>query len=557
MTHIHSSIGFRPELRRIRQRVQHVVLVSAIAVVAAAFTIWTGSVGIMPLDQSIIFDGGWRVLSGQVPWVDFQTPSGVVPILLQAAWFKVMDVTWTSYVLHAAISNALYAIFVYALLHNVFHWNILAFYFAVLSAFFMYPPIGTPYMDQHAMIFTFCALGLLLWGALADAPVSRAVAWFLMPFAAVLAFHSKQIPSGPAILFIVATATYLLYRRPDYYRHAFVAALAGSALVLTALLVTIYLTSGFERYYLWTFEMPLAQASDRTGTWTKRLIIVWSLSVASALPILVGLHIALRMGTNGARGLVVVPVAAVTIGLLMLSASLAAITMNAPIIGLAYYPAEVAFCYYLLSKKRSAKFPESTQNLYSFRALLLTLSALASLYSVLPVSKRLMNEFHDTDLSKSVPAETIHPRLTGLQWITPRWLDEHGNERAPENYRALIRAVSKRPGNFMLVGDASVLYGVLGKPSVLPSLWFHEGLSIPFMSSPARAEFEAALARSLARNDVRYVILDGDRTWMDSKWQDFAVLRSCLDPKNSEIQAFGRFRIVPIAPDCIRRSIPS
>jgi len=557
MAHINSSIGFRPDLRRLRQRVQHVVQVSAIAVVAAAFTFWTGSVGIMPLDQSIIFDGGWRVLSGQVPWVDFNTPSGTVPILLQAAWFKLLDVSWTSYVLHAAVTNVLYAIFVYALFNRLFHWNILAFYFAVVSSFFMYPPIGTPYMDQHAMILTFVTLGLFLWGALAESPVSRAVAWFLMPFVGVLAFHSKQIPSGPAIVFIIAVAIYMLMRRPDHYRHAFIAALAGSALALSALLLTIYLTSGFEKYFFWHFEMPLAQASARATVTTTRLLVVWSLSVASALPILIGLHLALRMGINGARGLVVMPVAAVTIGLLILSASLAAITMNAPIIALAYYPAEVALCYYLLSKKRRAKFPESTQNLYSFRALLLTLSALAALYSVLPISKRLMNEFHDTDLSTSVPAETIHPRLAGLQWITPRWLDFYGNERKPENYKALIEAISARPGNFMLVGDAAVLYGALGRPSVSPSLWFHEGLAIPLTASPARAVFEAELARSFVRHDVRYVILDGDRTWMGSKWQDFAVLRACLDPKVPETQVIGRFRIVPIAPDCIRRSIPS
>jgi hypothetical protein len=533
------------------------VLLSAIAVVAAAFTFWTGSVGIMPLDQSIIFDGGWRVLSGQVPWIDFHTPSGTVPILLQAVLFKLLDVSWTTYVLHAAVTNILYAYFVYALLHKLFHWNILAFYFAVLSAFFMYPPMGTPFMDQHAMILTFCVLGLFLWGALADASKSRAFAWFLMPIVAVLAFHSKQIPSGPAILFIGAAATYLLIRRPEHYREAYIAALAGSALVLPVLLVIIYLTGGFDRYFFWHFEMPMAQASARAAVSTTRLAVVWGLSVASALPILIGLYLSLRFGTNGARGLVVMPVAAVTIGLLILSASLAAITMNAPIIALAYFPAEIALCYYLLSKKRRAKFPETTQNLYSFRALLLTLSALAALYSVLPVSKRLMNEFHDTDLSASISAETIHPQLAGLQWITPRWLDQYGNERTPSAYRALVDEIATRPGNFMLVGDASILYGVTGKPSVLPSLWFHEGLSIPYEPSPARAAFEVKLTRSLARNDVQYVILDGVRTWMGSRWQDFAVLRACLYPEDPKTKLIGRFRVIPIASDCIRRNIPS
>ena len=557
MALIQSPTGFRPDLRRVRQRVQHVVLVSAIAVVSAAFTFWTGSVGIMPLDQSIIFDGGWRVLSGQVPWVDFHTPSGTVPILLQAAWFKLMDVSWTSYVMHAAVTNVLYAIFVYALLHNLFHWKILAFYFATLSAFFMYPPIGTPYMDQHAMILTFCALGLYLWGAMTKSSTSRMITWFLMPVVAVLAFHSKQIPSGPAILLIAAGTAYLRYRRPKHFRRAFIAAVAGSALALSALLIAIVMTGGFERYFFWHFEMPLAQASTRTVDTIDRLAIVSALSVASALPILIGLHMAFRMHANDGRGRINIQLVTATVGLLLLSTSLAAITMNAPIIALAYFPAEVAFCYYLLSKKRRARFPESTRSLYLFRALLLTLSALAALYSVLPVSKRLMNEFYDTDLSKSVPAETIHPRLAGLRWITPRWLDYYGNERNSGNYRTLIESISARDGNFMLIGDATILYGVLGRPSVFPGLWFHEGLAIPQASTPARERFEAELSQSLVRNDVRYVILDGERTWMGSKWQDFSVFRACLEPLSPATQVIGRFRIVPIASDCIRRSVSS
>src|SRR5512134_1418500 len=47
-----------------------------------------GRVGFMPLDQSIVFDGAWRLLCGQRPFRDFVVPSGLVPMVMQAAFFK-------------------------------------------------------------------------------------------------------------------------------------------------------------------------------------------------------------------------------------------------------------------------------------------------------------------------------------------------------------------------------------------------------------------------------------------------------------------------------------
>ena len=42
-----------------------------------------------------------------------------------------------------------------------------------------------------------------------------------------------------------------------------------------------------------------------------------------------------------------------------------------------------------------------------------------------------------------------------------------------------IAFLSRQPENFLLIGDSSILYGLTGKPSVSPSLWFHDGLTAP------------------------------------------------------------------------------
>jgi hypothetical protein len=77
-----------------------------------------GRVGLMPLDQSIVFDGAWRLLCGQVPFRDFGTPAGLAPIALQALLFGAFGVSWFVYCLHAAIFNGLFCVLAFRLLRR-------------------------------------------------------------------------------------------------------------------------------------------------------------------------------------------------------------------------------------------------------------------------------------------------------------------------------------------------------------------------------------------------------------------------------------------------------
>ncbi|MEX2660616.1 MAG: hypothetical protein WD227_01755, partial [Vicinamibacterales bacterium] len=84
----------------------------ACALLAYGLNAYVGRIGYMALDQSIVFDGGWRLLNGQVPWRDFMTPNGLAPMALQAVVFAVGGVSWSAYVAHAGLVNAAGAVVV-------------------------------------------------------------------------------------------------------------------------------------------------------------------------------------------------------------------------------------------------------------------------------------------------------------------------------------------------------------------------------------------------------------------------------------------------------------
>jgi|GEM_PF-1739770 len=535
-------------------RGRKVIALLVLAILASTLTIRTGRLGFMPLDQSIIFDGGWRVLSGQMPFVDFFTPTGLVPLYLQALMFQVMGVSWMAYVLHAALLNVLFALLVYFLLHRIFRWNWAALYFALSAACFLYPPMGTPYMDQHALIFSFVMLGLLLCGACEQEERARRICWALVPLAGALAYHSKQNPSAFAIIFVAVAVVILAYRDPARYRGPFLAMMAGTTVILAGGLLLLAVNQiALKDYWYWMVELPMQYGSSRVAVGDHRMFMVTLMWVASSIPIYIGIRFALRGNTDVLAQHETLAIMVVTAALLGLAAVYSATTHNAPIFGFAYYSPALALAYGLLSRRLPQRSAEDVRVRNAFLALFLALGLMTPLLAVTPLSHRWANEFEARNVRTAVPGGEIHTALTGLSWSFPGRVDEIGNETGAEVYRELLSYLNTRDDNFLLVGDAAILYALSGRASVFPGLWFHEGLSYPARETAERFVFERQITDALLRNNVRFVVLDGVQTWTGSTPAHFRVLDICLADGEGKGRRIGRFRILPIEPDCIRR----
>lgn len=554
MTAYNRAIDEMPVFAGEFDRGRKVFALLVLIILASTLTIRTGRLGFMPLDQSIIFDGGWRVLSGQLPFVDFFTPTGLVPLYLQALTFKIMGVSWMAYVLHAALLNVVFAIFVYFMLRRIFRWNWVALYFALAAAFFLYPPMGTPYMDQHALIFTFVMLGLLLCGACEHSEPARRMFWALVPLAGALAYHSKQNPSAFAILFVAAATAFLAYRDPRRFRAPFLAMVGGSAFVFAAgLLILAVNDIALADYWYWMVELPLQYGASRVTHGDQRIILVTLMWIACSIPILIGIRFALRGKSEDPVRHDTHSIIVVTGVLLSLAAVYSATTHNAPIFGFAYYPPALALAYGLLSRRLPQRSTEDVRVRDAFLALFLALGLMTPLLAVTPLSHRWANEFRAQDLTSAPPGREVHAALKGLGLDFPWRVDELGNETRAEVYRELLAFLDTQDDNFLFLGDATILYALSGRPSVFPGLWFHEGLSFPDRLAAERPAFEQKLTDSLNRNDVRFIILDGNQTWNGSTPAHFGVLRTCLADGDGNQRRIGRFQILPLQPDCVRR----
>lgn len=526
--------------RRFRPR--HLGIGAGIAL-AALGAVWAaGFRGFMPLDQSIVWDAAWRLGGGQAPFADFLMPNGVVPALIQAALFAAFGVSWTSYVLHAALANALSAVLVFALLARVFGRCGPAALYALAAAAMFYPPMGTPYMDHHAVLFSALLIVLAAWDGMRPRPV--AWVWLVLPPVAALALLSKQTPSLWALLWAGAMLVLPAWRRG----HAPPASIAALALGAVAALAGSWALLAWSGATLEDARLSLIGLPGEIGR--ERLSWSWiaprlgDLAKPGLLVVVAALALCWRGLRRSDADLVLLAAAT---GLIVIAALHILLTDNSPWFALGMLPLAAGLAH-ALAERRLAAQAGLRRHLGWMIGLVTAAQATALLVDT--VRTRAANELRRADWAAAARGESIDRRLAGLAWVLPPAVArDAGGETTGGAYHALLQHLRARKGGFVLIGDATVLYALAGRPSAFPALWFHPGLTYPRVDHPARPAFDVKLVRALERHDVRMIVVDGNRTWAGARAAEFGPIAACL-ARATETTTIGRFRIVAVPAGC-------
>jgi hypothetical protein len=506
--------------------------------------------GFHPLDGSIVFDGAWRILSGQVPLRDFDTPDSIVPSLLQAFAFRAFGVNWFVYCAHAAVINGLFCVVVFLLLRALTAGPWLAAGYALLSGLVLYPPFGVPFREQHAFFFT--ALGLL---AAVGAPRVRP-AWLGLLLLATLpalfaaAMLSKPNPSLFAAPWLLLAALAVPHRGRS--RLLTLGALAAGALLVAAALWALLglLEIAPSNAWLLLWERPSQIASKRLPgpnlMQLGRLFHVALYEDALLLPrvALCGVAAAALAGPALWRSLLRDdPMSGLRLllagGLCGVGILFRATTLNQPLVGVAFAFLIGGLVHASLG---SPLFSGARQLRRLAGLLLVAAAAFDALYlSVYVNPRRVVHEiFFDAQRAR-------RPRTPALSFMHYQ-VNPFYKTSAAQLDRT-IAFLRRQPENFVLIGDSSILYGLTGKPSVSPSLWFHNGLTAPPRDSAAFARHAEHMMQRVEQYGVRWVVLEGKRTGMQSKLEQYPRLLEQLEASRCQVHQFGGFQIQRLDPE--------
>jgi len=528
--------------------------------VVAVFALWVawhfGHIGFMPLDHSVVFDGGWRILGGQLPWRDFDLPSFVTPSAMQAVFFGLFGVSWSSFVMHAALANLAFAMGTRSLVLRLGGGRKAGLLCGLVAALLFYPPVGAPFADQHSFLFALLAV----WAAVAarghgrrsdDAPSNKALLlWALIPLTLLAGFLSKQLPSAlmPLVVLLVLAAP-----GPRPRREGLVGLGLGLGLlaVVLAVAAALFRSAGGDLAHVGycLFELPLAEAEQRRAYMPEGLRLVGRVLGAGSsigafrfawLHLGLGLAVAVLLW-RGRR-----PGSGVSAAWLPLTLGLALLLLGQVTMVLANNQdaAAVAFVVPGIGLLLAA----------AGRVALPARGALVGLGFVLLLSEpvlwwsdlvdRATNDLaYDPALAERLTDEDS-PVLAGLAYQTP----EHHPIPAGD-LCAMADLLAERTGDFLLIGDSAVLYAMAGKRSALPSLWYHPGVTIPPKGSAEFRAWQDRMVAEVADGSLDCVVIEVEGTWIGN-WTlaDLPRVRKAVRERGFSESRHGVFRLLELEP---------
>ena len=527
------------------------VFVFAVAILLNQFY---GYFGYMPLDQSIIFDGAWRVLNSQIPHVDFWTPYGVPAILAQAAIFRIFGVSWSAYVFHASLCNACFAVFVLFAGTRLGLTRPVALFFAIVTAFVSYPPMGTPFGDNHAAIICSTLLLVVALGALDQ---KRTYWWSLFAPLGIVAFLTKQSPSVFVIPFCMAVIIAVSLGRRLWRS-------LGCA-ILSSAFFGVIIISAFNHFNI-TLDMWSVQVLKSARIFAAERAELSGDTIGSSFDLITGALTILwkALGVLQVR-IFVVPIFLLSAAPVTLAVAAAATQKSFKVTILALFSVLV-FLIFLLFTAIANNQPGTglallaVVDLFAFSAAAPVFYASRVLYAsiLLPAlvtvsihygwtRTRYVNDLDTPTLETASSAVAISPKLRLLQWaLPPRY---YSYERSADNYRLLLAELGKRNSTMVLFSDALILHALRGQKPVAPALFWHKKLSYP-ADGPDRALFDRQFRHRIVAAGSDLVVVDGERTWMGTRYTEFPWLSACL--RVEEQQAIGKFLLIPLDVACVR-----
>ena len=172
-----------------------------------------GNKGIFPIDSFHFFDSGYRILKGEVPFLDYWVVKGPLLDYLQAGFFYIFGENWQAYVFHASFFNAFTTLATFYVLKTYKLKTNLVFLYSLSFCILAYPSSGTPFIDHHSAFFSLLAV----YSFLLAINSNKRIYWILIPVLLSLSFLSKQVPAGYVIISLFFTLVLYFYIKSVQY----------------------------------------------------------------------------------------------------------------------------------------------------------------------------------------------------------------------------------------------------------------------------------------------------------------------------------------------------
>ena len=452
--------------------------------------------GADPMDSFHFFDSGYRILNGETPFMDYWLIKGPLLDYIQAVFFYIFGVNWTSYVLHASLINAILTICTFFTLKNFKLQTEFCFFYSLLFSILAYPSSGTPFIDHHSAFFSLLAI----YSFLLALNNQKKLYWALIPFCLFLGFLSKQVPTS---YIIISIGTILIFysvvqKKINCIKYFFFSSIFLSIFVLTfGKLQGITLSSFLEQYIFYPQTIGSERFEGLSFTY-RGIIDHFKFIYLSIIPFFYFNIKKILIDKNYIKNndfYVFLLLLTLTISLIFHQL----LTKNQTFIFF-LIPILCAFSQVSLSKN---EFKYKKISIYFIIALCIFST---TKYHLRFNEHRKFHEMKNVNFKLAVDSKKIDEKLSGLNWISPGFSENPSEEI---NIINEIRNILKNDQrNKMVITNYSFLSAILGQKLHSPSrVYTGDGTTHPLKGNKYAIKYQELIDNAISKNNISVIYI--------------------------------------------------
>ena len=529
-----------------------------VAVVAYQINNYFGFIGLNPTDSFLVFGSGDRVLKGDLPFKDYWIVSGGPLIdIMQSFVFKILGVSWSSFVIHASILNSIFSIsiFFYARLTKLSKKTSL--FFAILSSFIMYPAAGTPQTDHHSIIIG--SISLIFF--IIFLKKKNFTPLFFFPIIFLGCFFIKQVPAAYYIILIclISLFYYLFEKQKEIIINLLLGSIIAFAVFFLILKINNILVLDVYKQYV---ALIIQGFNVRADSYAKALVFDNILKIKYIILLLIPFVVIVAQNLKKIElrkkesfyldiylytGLIVSSALhesytnnqSVTFGLLPIysiiilslikenkSKILFYIFSVLSIIGVLRLINEneiylILLIIFPLIYFFGSKYNISLKKTSSLVVVYTLLIAL--LYFETIVRNRYWHDIVNPNWDNAVAAEQIDLKLKGLVWLS----GESNTQKEILNIENNLSYLKSLDENYIIITNYQIYNAILDIQNFSPVRYWWNKLSYPSKGNKYRNEFDVFFQNKINKNNVKKIIVLSDINQENVDINEFEWLKDC------------------------------
>ena len=518
-----------------------------------------GFKGIIPLDDFVNLNSGYRFYTGDLPFRDYYEVTGPVLSILQVFFFKIFGLSWKTFVFNSAIINCLTSLIIFFYFLHISENKNLSFIIAILFSILFYPNNGVPGVDHHAWSLALISLFLFYLGL----ETNKFVYIFFSLLALFFSFFIKQVPSSYTLILMALLYISQFYKEKKiihFFKIILTILFIFTSIVLLMKVNEIDLNLVFQQYFLMLINFGGDRVDKINLNLIKENISQIYFLVLLIIPTLILLFGKKQISFNEKKNFLI-------IFFLILISIFYEIHTNNQAITFALIPIICGLIYLVQNKVKKDNFLNYTYKILIVLCVLKTIQYEIFLifpitifliicffyfkkiknYSInlnfLLVIYLLLSSFHyfetnvnsrkykDVSYEKNVisfDGSKIDKFFLNLNWELN---SEASEEVFIKKIRSTISFLEKIDGNYILITDFQFYNLILNNKDFSPVKYWATEISYPSKKNELRKNFEEFFLKKILKNNIEYIIVDQNATLLKENILDFSFLSKCLENK--------------------------